>query len=424
MVTVQNMFERFDNLGSEGNPLSHPRTALKIKHALEKVGIKKAIYDHTITPDTIYEDLTILVCISGGSTVSYGTYYPTTTVINALDDMRGYRSYSPTWKYPNIEDRVKLMMKIGGEEVEVGCWLKDRNIVMIYHIFTYSHMDLGNKNDFLYFFLDNIVKLIKKHKIKKVDISKFMEKKMIEKFCIDAKKKLRDNENSTRIKKDEITNYESIIVSNFKQITINEELEVTLKKMVKDMPKELKKQLRDIKTLAFVKSIDLTMRGLEVDVGKISIKYKKKDIYIGDFTILITPKAVKFNNRKRMKTKGNQHAKGLIHPHIAYRSEDFGGGVCFGNRRTEVHKLLGNNEFKKLVYFCYLYLKGYNDGDKHHQIEYWDVVNKKGVSVFNTSEGEEIMAERRGNRTTSTETTTNANRFTYRAMGNAVEEIN
>ncbi len=97
------------------------------------------------------------------------------------------------------------------------------------------------------------------------------------------------------------------------------------------------------------------------------------------------PKQIKFENKKKLVHKHNSN---LIHPHVN------NGGVCYGNRGQKVRELLGKNEFKKLVYFLYLFLKSYNHGDCYNLIQYWMRLNDEGKSVYATDEDTEQARDR------------------------------
>ena len=374
MVTTKDFFGDCNNLSESYNPLKHPKLALRVKHELEKVKIKKIVIGGCFDEEECFKELTLII------NPSYDNYYqPNQRVYHTfIRKMKGYVGHD-IFNVPTISEKKKIIVDAGEvKNFEMGCYFKERNAIIIYPLIFHTELKLLEGNKLLFFFLDHLTKWMEKNKIKKGDTSKFMYDLMKKKFTIEANNQINEKGRQIEDRENRITREEENIVSYYRTNTTETEIIKSLKVMVKNIDKELDKQIKEIKKLKFVKSIELTIKGIAIHVGKITINYRKKDVYIGDFTIYIMPKKIKMEVKKKLEHPS--HPSGLIHPHI-----NAGGGICFGNRGEKVKELLGKNEFKKLVYFLYLFLKSYNDGDAYNSILNW-VRLKDGKSVYHTSE--------------------------------------
>jgi hypothetical protein len=115
---------------------------------------------------------------------------------------------------------------------------------------------------------------------------------------------------------------------------------------------DLDTKVNEIRSLPFVTNVYLNEKGINVEIGKISLQVKDKKYYIGDFVIHITANNIKFSNKHRL--------NGYEHPHIS------SGSPCWGSHQSDVFKLLGQMKFKELVFLLYQYLKNYNDDGGGH----------------------------------------------------------
>jgi hypothetical protein len=150
-----------------------------------------------------------------------------------------------------------------------------------------------------------------------------------------------------------------------------------LKKFNKDLGSEIKNQITEIQQLPFVKNIKFTEDGIEIDVGRIEIKYRDNDFYIGDFIIVICPYGVKIINETPIKIKDDYNEKIIVeHPHI-----NDGGDICYGGERALlINKYLANFQLKQLVLMVYLFLKTYTERDCYFKISYWTKAIRKNVT--------------------------------------------
>ena len=383
MTTIKQFFDCVSGFSIENNPLRHPKLAIKLKHELEKVKIKEFRYGGRFQDDDCHKDLTLIINPNYDS--SYNANYLSSP---SFSDLVGYRG-GVNYYIPTTLEKKRIMVKIRDEEFEMGCYFKERNVIIIYFPIFNTELKLIEKNELLFFFIDNLTKWMTKNKIKKVNTSKFMEDRMKKKFSKESKRQITEKEQQIRDRTDSIKSYEMSIINHYKANTTDIELVKSLKIILKNMDNELTKQIREIKSLKFVKSAELTLKGITIDVGKITIKWKGQEVYIGDFIIHITPTKVSFENKKKLVHP--QYPTGIIHPHIR------GDAVCYGNRGNKVRELLGKNEFKKLVYFLYLFLKGYNENDCYSKILYWLRLNEKGESIYATDDDEEYIRERANN---------------------------
>jgi hypothetical protein len=160
--------------------------------------------------------------------------------------------------------------------------------------------------------------------------------------------------------------YENSLINSLKSIDLKKRQIKDLKKFSKDINQTLKEQIEEIKQLPFVKDVRLTSRSISIDVGKIDINYRDKDIYIGDFTIAITPSGVEVKNRNPIVVKDNGYEEVLEHPHMD------GHSVCYGGeRQIRIQQHFAKFQLKQLVYMVYLFLKTYTERDNYNSITHW-----------------------------------------------------
>jgi hypothetical protein len=367
-INVKDMF----NLSATGLR-EYPKLALKLKSVLEKAKITKVLRDKRMEDNTYFDDLTLIVKPRfQRNENSYRMNYSNSGSADArlyakLGRMKGWIGETYMHGYSGNE-RKEIKVNVGSaitrSNVEIGCYLPDRNaLVLYYDIFNTERSD-QLENQVLFFFVNNLIDYMKKNNIKKKNLKKIIEKKTLDQFSASVKDEISKKERAIRDYKESIESWQESIINYTKNIAINEvELE-SVEKMLGNVKDYVQKQVDDIKRLGFVKAVELSVEGLKVNVGDVFIKYSRKDIYIGDFTIIVNPKKVRIINNDPVDT-GSGDAP-LIHPHI---STD--GGICYGSRESDILKLLANNEFKKLIHMVYLYLKSYNGRDTHYPIQKW-----------------------------------------------------
>jgi len=171
----------------------------------------------------------------------------------------------------------------------------------------------------------------------------------------------RDIKSITKQSKD----YETYLINSLKNLDLKKRQIQDLKKFSKDINTTIKEQVKEIEQLPFVKEVKFTTKGISIDVGRIEIGYRNNNVYIRDFTILITPSGIKLNNRNPVY---DEYENKLEHPHI--NSDD--GHICYGSEREiKINEYFGKFQLRQLVYMVYLFLKTYSERDKYNPITYW-----------------------------------------------------
>jgi len=159
--------------------------------------------------------------------------------------------------------------------------------------------------------------------------------------------------------------YETYLINSSRNLELKRRQVEDLKKFSKDVNQTIKEQVEEIKQLPFVSGVKFTTKGISIDIGKVDINYRNNNVYIGDFTILITPSGIKLNNRNPVY---DEYENKLEHPHI--NSDD--GHICYGSEREiKINEYFGKFQLRQLVYMVYLFLKTYSERDKYNPITYW-----------------------------------------------------
>jgi len=175
------------------------------------------------------------------------------------------------------------------------------------------------------------------------------------------------------VKKQDAINFENSIEDDKQNLVslirtlglIKNELE-NLKTYSSNISSHIKQEIEEVKTLPFVQGIEVNSTGIEIDVGRINILFRSKEVYIGDFIIYIMPSGVKIKCTNPILEWEND-VLGIQHPHISDA-----GRICYGDERgMKIEEYFAKFELKKLVYFVYLFLKSYNQSDKYFAISYW-----------------------------------------------------
>jgi len=188
---------------------------------------------------------------------------------------------------------------------------------------------------------------------------------------------------------------ETYLITSLKNLDLKKRQIQDLKKFGRDINHSIKEQVKEIEQLPFVKSIKFTPKGISIDVGKVDIGYRNNNIYIGDFTITITPSGVEVKNRKPIIVKDEYDCERVLeHPHI-----DTGNGngkhICFGSERAvRINEYFAKFQLKQLVYMVYLFLKTYSERDTYWRITYWTQEAKRKERKQKTSiTTEEVITE-------------------------------
>lgn len=383
-IKISEMFN-LDRMGLT----EYPKLALRLKGILEKAKISKVYYDYKIEDETYFDDLTLIIrprFQRGNSEYnmsSQSSSSPAGKLLSRISKLRGWEGTDRMRSYSG-DDRKKILINVGTmmskAEVEIGCYIEDRNALVLYYDIMSTNRSYQTDCEVLFFFVKYLVDYMKKEKVKKKNLKAIIEKKTMEQFSVAIKSEITNKENENKGFKNNIDEYEKYIIDHIKKMAINDTEIESVKKMLANVKGYVQKQITEIKRLDFVKSVDLSAEGLKVNIGDIFIRHRGDNVYIGDFSIIIKPKRIRIENNDPLKRDGTFYA----HPHI---SSD--GTVCYGSRKNDIIKLLAQNEFKKLVHILHLYLKSYNEGDSYNNIRYW-VTRQTKMQGKRTSNGSDL----------------------------------
>ena len=149
------------------------------------------------------------------------------------------------------------------------------------------------------------------------------------------------------------------ITQSSKTIILEEKKLEAVKELETNFIPNFKKKIEELESQSYVKSVKISHRGVEVDVGEISIVYKKAIYYIGHILLVYTPTAVLVFNK-------NNTRQGYQHPHT---SEN--GHSCFLDYQRDISSLLASLDLSKLTFMMIQFLKAYNSKSPIHKIGYW-----------------------------------------------------
>jgi len=220
------------------------------------------------------------------------------------------------------------------------------------------------------------------------------QKQVIEEFKKEINNKIIMSERELKTLTLSNKNYEAYLITSFKNLDLKKREIEDLKKFNSDVNRTIKEQIKEINELPFVKGVKFTPKGISIDVGKVDINYRNNNIYIGDFTITITPSGVEIKNRKPIIVKDRYSSSRemiLEHPHISVENRRH---ICFGNDRAiKINEFLARFQLKQLVYMVYLFLKTYSERDTYYTITFWTQEAKRKVRKQKVKITEETKEE-------------------------------
>jgi len=358
---------------------NYPKLLLKLNSEFKKMKLTKVNYGKKFDDYSYEKDLTLYICPEcSEDRKSYFLNIDFKKVYEVLRDMDGWDGGNEYYMNTN-KDRKPIKAKINGQEIEIGCYFPKRNIVIIYFKMFSTRLSLIDKNELLFMFVKILKDWIKKYKIKKVDINDKIDKIIISKFCEVAKEGIRTKERHIEEKRRQIKQKSEDCIRHFREINCNYVEIKALESMLKNTKTMISKQIKEIESLSFVKKVTLQITGIKVEVENIVIKHEGEDIKMGNYFITLFPNKITIKAKNPVKKNGYY----IHHPHI---NGSNGEDICYGDRKDKVRELLGNYDFKKLIYFLYLYLKGYNEDDCYNKIKYW---TEEDYDEDNDEEGDE-----------------------------------
>lgn len=371
MGNIKDMFGVLTDTG-----IVEPKLLIRLKHKLGKVKINKVLHKSSFTEMDCYDNLTLLIAPQYSGQGRYKNLNE--SIYQELKKKKGYRTSTGIYDYNEYtKEKTEIKVKIANMDLVIGCYLKDRNIIILYFdVINRTTLSYLFRNELLFFFIDGIINWLKSKKIKKVAVKDFMRKRLIKRYAEEITKEIQNKNNTIESRIKMVSDYEKGIIKDIRENLKDRKLIIELKKMSEKIEDTINKQMKEISELAFVKDVKLLVKGIRVDVGKIYIKWKRKNIFIGEFYAYILPNEVKLENKKPLKKEDG--GTPLQHPHI-----NSSNNICWGGaRHTQISKLLANYEYKKLMFMVYLFLKTYTDNDKFYHIDNWIEI-EEGVSVYN-----------------------------------------
>ena len=374
----KHVFERIENFAGL---IDHPKLILRLNSEFKEMGIKKV----TKNPlsDTTYESkITLYIRPTyrnlNNRYISYSENMGLYNHFTALSNSFGASGF-----YQVLDDtKIPIKVMVNNNSFEIGCYLKERNVLVLYINPFNSNLSLELENKFLFYFIDALKEYIKNNPLETVDVRKKRKEILVSVFVNDLKNSIRENKEDIEQSQRNIQNYNQRVISNHKLIIRNTALIESYQTLILNAQNIILKQTKSIKELPFVKSVKMSVNGITVDVGMISIKFQNKEIPIGEFLVHLLPSEIKIENKTPMDREGSM----VHHPHVNNMSN-----ICFGNRNEKVYELLSKFELKKLIYFIYLFLKSYNSHDRMNPIELW--ANKAGIKLEKETGNHELNAE-------------------------------
>lgn len=189
------------------------------------------------------------------------------------------------------------------------------------------------------------------------------QKEVLEGFKKEISNQIVSLQDDLKNLKKQSKSYETYFITSLKNTDLKKRQVEDLRKFSRDINKTINEQIKEIKQLPFVKEVRFTAKGINIDVGRIEISYRDNNIYIGDFTIMITPNGVDIKNRNPI-IDNNEGI--LVHPHIKNKV------ICYGDeRRIKIIEYFAKFQLKQLVYMVYLFLKTYSERDNYNSITFW-----------------------------------------------------
>ena len=360
-----NIIHNYENLSlGEANKIAS--LTLKVNSELKKAGFKKVVVSHEyIKSDTMEDELTVYF-----SPLFEGIdYYERNAeresfieFVNHMRDLNGNYWYGRYYSLrPNSFDNlISLKVKYKEKSFEIGHYLPDRNIVVIY-LSMLHNWELGLENKYILEVLRYVKILAKEHKFKAVDVSIAREKILLSNFTREINNNIRDEEGFIISSESWIEEYSAKMVEKYRKINFGIKKVESLKIFSKQIKGGLLEKIKEIKELKFVKSAELSNDGIVIKFNEIFIKVNGDDIRMGNYTITLFPNKIGIINSKPVTTENNTYHS----PHIKNDT------ICYGSQDSMAYKLLGNLDFKKLTHFLWLYLNSYNEGDTYLPMRDW-----------------------------------------------------
>ena len=333
-------------------------TAQYLSDELSKLGFKKAIIDDfSIDPNKkVFDDLTII--FKPYVTHNYSILNYTGEYSNHLRTLSGVDSiYDFTTLNENvIKGQIRLEFEYGGQTLNMGHYLPDRNVVLFYLSSAFDNWS-GDANPYIKEIIECIKTLAKNYKFESIDAEKTKEMLLVNRFQINVERNISDIRTRLINNRSHIKEYEMKIPQWYSSNIADELAVEKLQESKEGMAKVIFKNVKEIQGLKFVKKCELTEQGIEIAFDRVFITHNKVKVDMGNYIITLLADQIRIINDDPL---GNYYG-----PHITKSS------ICFGHSKKIPYSLLGKLELKQLVSFLYLFVKTYNNDNPYHSMDNW-----------------------------------------------------
>lgn len=346
----------------------NPPIYLKVNALFKDMGFQEVNTGGRLEDNLFCEKLTLFIYPVSNKYSLSNSLPP--DILNLWKGLKGY--------YDILINRLRdydigIQIKIDG--LHIGDYYKDRNFMVLYYPLHQTGLSLGANNHFLFYFLKELAKEIKKINPQIVDVSKKMREELINNFMKEIKESINafqrriiDKEVLLEEKRKEELQYMA-------EIHLKKEEVKVLKGTYRSMGANIEKKIQDIKKLPFVKRVGISNQGIRVDFRHIDLEWEGEKLELGECYAYLNPNKLEIKNKNYVRYNSTiYHA-----PHVG------ASAICFGDGSKKAHELLSSMKFKELVYFLYLFLKTYNNNDPYIKLHRWKLCKDNG----GTYEGDE-----------------------------------
>jgi hypothetical protein len=373
MERRRTIFEDLENFTFNGNLVD----IIKFNSYFKKLGFERVNMCETFSTNTYYPQITLMIRPELMIPHDSDNQDLSLTIWNVqrgdvqfelwgryFGSMEGYSGMNSHRVIKKSKEPIKdMIITFEGKELILGQYLPERNVVLLY--INPFNTELGKENNT---YLETCLKVIedttKVLELKKNDVSEKMKLIVIENFKKEIKHKVESIKDNLQYSENQYSNLNRQIVALMRNLEVQKKELNGLVALSSNTDEVIKKELDEVKKLSFVKEAILTNEGIFLDVGKIFIRHKEENVYIGEFYISIKPDEIKIICKNPILDKDNMEVQ---HPHINDKSDN-----CFGDgRRRKINEHLANFELKKLTIYLNLFLKSYTPDDCYNSLSMW-----------------------------------------------------
>lgn len=356
-----------------------PTLYLKTNKTLKELGFKAVNINQRLEVNSYEPDLTLFICPSGTS--NYFQRNLPSEVKLKWGTMKGYLSREYIYLSSFNDDETNIE-KIFIDNFEVGHYYKNRNIVIL-SLNILRIIENIPKNEWYLHILEEFSKEIKRINPQVVDITKAQREGLLNNFLKEIEKSVLTMNNSVTLKLEYVEDYRTKELSKLTEVNqIREQIKV-LMGMKKTMQTNIEKTIQEIRKLPFVRKVGISNLGIRVDFRHIDLEWEGNKVPLGECYCYLNPSKLRIENKQYVKVNNNIYYS----PHIS------GNNICFGSGKTKAYELLSQMKFKELVYFIYLYLKTYNEGDTYCSLKSWKKAKENGGVYSENDDDDEEMNE-------------------------------